>query len=124
MLPSASGVDTLQLAEYFPDTMPEFPGGIQTMHGFISENILFPAKARQASLYGTVILSLTITADGTIEDIKVQKSISKALDNEAIRVVKLMPSWKPALSNNAPVAAYYILPVYLKNSRLRDNDKL
>jgi TonB family protein len=98
--PAATGADTLKLAEKLvPDTMPELPGGEHDMLMFITRNIRYPTAAMRAGKQGVVLLSFTAKADGVIEDIKVLNSLGKDLDRESIRVVKLMPKWKPALSN-------------------------
>lgn len=112
IIPSKSGTDTLKLAKrVVPDTMPEFPGGERAMLMFLGKNIRYPASEQRAGRQGEVLLSLSVAADGTIESISVLKSAGAGLDQESVRVVKLMPKWKPALSNNAPVASSYVLPV-------------
>lgn len=81
------------------------------MFMFLGKNVRYPAAAQRAGIQGTVLLSLAIAADGTIEDVKVLQSVNPLLDKESIRVVKLMPIWEPALSNDVPVAASFIVPV-------------
>ena len=109
---TASGADTLKLAKSLvPDTKPEFPGGEEAMFRFMGKTIRYPAEAQRAGTQGIVLLSFIVKADGTIEDIKILNSRGTALDKESIRVVQLMPTWKPALLNGVPVAAPFVLPV-------------
>ncbi|MFD3001113.1 TonB family protein [Pontibacter toksunensis] len=109
---TATGSDTLKLAqELIPDNKPVFLGGEQDMLMFLVRNIRYPVTAQRAGVQGMVVVSFTVMPDGSIGDIKMLKSLGYGLDEEAIRVVKLMPKWQPAISNNAPVAASYALPV-------------
>ncbi|WP_162051543.1 energy transducer TonB [Pontibacter pamirensis] len=112
ILQTGLGADTLKLAKQpKPGTMPAFSGGEEAMFRFLGKNIRYPAAAQRAGIQGIVLLSLAVAADGTIEDVKVLQSVNPLLDNESIRVVKLMPKWEPALSNGVPVAASFIVPV-------------
>ncbi|PRY10640.1 TonB family protein [Pontibacter ummariensis] len=110
--PTASGTDTLKLVvELVPDTKPEFPGGEMAMLKFLASNIRYPATAQRAGVEGFVVVTFTVQPDGSVEGIKVIKSLGYGLDQESVRVVKLMPKWKPALVNNMPVATTFTLPV-------------
>ena len=109
---TATGSDTLKLAkELIPDNKPVFLGGEREMLTFLGRNIRYPATAQRAGVQGMVVLSFTVKPDGSIDDIKMLKSLGYGLDDEAIRVVKMMPKWQPAISNNVPVAATFTLPV-------------
>jgi len=103
-----------QVNQPVPDTQPAFPGGEKEMMLFMGRNLRYPATAQRAGIQGTVLLSFTVMADGSIEAIKVLKALGGGLDEEAIRMVKKMPAWKPALANNVPVAASYLFPVNFK----------
>ena len=78
---------------------------------FIADNIRAPKECEESDAQGRVILGFTVNEDGSLSDIKVMRSITPYLDEEAIRVVKSMPKWNPAKQNGKPVKSKYTLPV-------------
>jgi TonB family protein len=93
------------------DKEPEFPGGQIAMQGFINNTIKYPEEALDNEEAGKVWVQFIIEADGSLFDIKVIRGASEALDNEAIRVVKLMPKWIPGESHGKVVRVKYTLPI-------------
>lgn len=95
------------------DYMPEFPGGSMEMMKFIQKNIVYPKNAREKNISGKLFLKYIINADGTISDIKILKGVSGCpeCDEEGVRVVKLMPKWKPGMQAGKPVPVYWNLPI-------------
>ena len=93
------------------EQQPEFPGGRTALGQYLSNNLRYPAKARQANLNGTVHVQFTVANDGSIEDSFVMKGIGGGCNEEALRVINQMPLWKPGKQNGDPVAVRYILPV-------------
>ena len=90
----------------------EFPGGINKMYDFIRQNLKYPQVSRDNDSQGRVILKFEVLKDGRIDNITILKSSGDAsLDNEAIRVVSLMPKWKPAMQNGRNVATWFTLPL-------------
>lgn len=77
------------------DSAPDFPGSIEGLKKYISENTNFPLSAIKDSIEGDVRLMFTIDIDGSTKDFRIYKSLQKDIDNECIRVVKEMPLWKP-----------------------------
>ena len=96
------------------DVRPEFPGGDMAMFKYLMENITYPEDAVKDSIQGKVNVSFVVTANGSIDDIEVRKSISPSLDKEAIRVVKSMPKWKPGEKGGKKVSCQYMLPINFK----------
>ena len=90
---------------------PSFPGGLEEMNKFIRENLKYPPLAMEISIQGAVYLKLTIRETGKITNIEVVRSVHKSLDDEAIKVVSLMPDWIPAKMGDRNVASYYIIPI-------------
>lgn len=90
---------------------PEFPGGDPAMYQWLSENLVYPPKAQENGIQGTVVVSFTIGVDGSVTNVKVARGKDPALDYEAVRVVRLMPKWKPGKVNGKPVPIIYTLPV-------------
>lgn len=96
------------------EKMPQFPNGDSELMRFLCMNIKYPVRAQEFGIQGKVIVQFVINADGKVGDFKILRSVDPLLDNEAIRVLKLMPKWLPGEQNGEKVAAYYILPVVFK----------
>ena len=96
------------------EVMPEFPGGTAKMMDYLSKNIKYPEEAKEKGISGRVFLSFVIEKDGAVSNVKVAKGIGKECDDEALRVVKAMPKWKPGLMKGKPVRVNYMLPIFFK----------
>ncbi len=94
-----------------PDQQPEFPGGEIAMMKFIKENLDYPPSAARKGIQGRVILTFILEKDGKFSTIKVLRSPDDALSREAIRVIKKMPKWKPAIHEGKPVRVKFAMPV-------------
>lgn len=92
---------------FYTDKLPEFKGGADKLKSFLKQNLKWPD--RFTDIQGTVLLSFIVTVDGDIVKIKVEKSLSDAFDEEAKRIVKLMPKWIPGSmgNNRVPVKIYF-----------------
>lgn len=94
------------------ESMPEFPGGQQALLKFIADTIKYPVIAQENGIQGRVVCEFVIEKDGKISDIQVVRSSNEpSLDKEAIRVISIMPSWKPGRQRGKPVRVKYILPI-------------
>ncbi len=93
------------------EQMPEFPGGIAALQKFLSANIHFPDSARQAHVYGKVYIAFTIGIDGSVIDAIVARGIGYGCDEEALRVVRMMPCWKPCKQGAKPIALKQAIPI-------------
>jgi len=91
--------------------LPEFPGGENARNMFMANNIVYPEKATRNGIQGIVYISFYVDTDGTIADIKVLLSPSDILSNEAIKVVKMMPKWKPGTRKGKPFKVLFNMPV-------------
>jgi TonB family protein len=80
-----------------------YPGGYGEMIKFINSNLKYPSSAKRAKVEGSVEVLFTVQSSGEIKDIKVQKGIGYGCDEEAIRVIKIMPNWNPAKNNGNEV---------------------
>ena len=90
---------------------PQFPGGVQELMKYLGKNLKYPVAAQNAGKQGNVVCQFVVKSDGTIGDIKVVRSISPELDEEAIRVIKAMPAWTPGKKDGKAVNVRYTLPV-------------
>ena len=95
-------------AKIVADQMPEFNGNL---FQFLRDNLKYPDIARENYTSGTVVLQFIVEKDGAINDIKILKSIDDGCTEEAIRVVKSMPRWKPGKNHGEPVRVLFNLPV-------------
>ena len=94
---------------------PEYPGGNDGLMKFLSENIKYPKSAEKNGVQGIVVLQFIVEKTGKISNVKVLRSVDKALDNEAVRVVKRMKHFIPGYNeDHAPVRVLYTLPVNFK----------
>ena len=91
------------------ETMPEFPGGNTALMSFIQQNIQYPVP--DICITGKVIIQFIISTDGNITNAKIVRGVHPKFDKEALRVVKLMPKWKPGTQKGKPVAMEYTIPV-------------
>jgi len=78
---------------------------------FIAENIRYPEEARQLDIQGNVYVNFVVEADGSISNVTVARGIGGGCDEEAVRVVKLMPKWKPGKQQGMPVRVQFNLPI-------------
>ena len=108
-------VRTIEFEEREPtiivETVPEFPGGIEPMHQFLRENIVFPAEARERSIQGTVFVTFVVERDGRISDVRMLRGIGGGADEEAIRVISMMPNWTPGKQDGEPVRVQFNMPI-------------
>ena len=93
------------------EEMPGFPGGEAQLVKFLSENIKYPAIARENGITGTVFVTFVVGPDGTVKDVKVLRGIGGGCDEEAKRVVMAMPKWKAGKQRGKPVSVQYNLPI-------------
>jgi TonB family protein len=98
------------------EQMPSFPGGPQALLNYLSEHINYPEGYEEICIQGRVVITFVVEKDGSLSDITVVKSLEKAFDEEALRAVKSMPKWIPAMQNGEPVRVKFAVPV---NFRLK-----
>lgn len=107
---SSNGKDVYTAVE----EMAEFPGGMPGLMNFLSKTIRYPKEAFDANVQGRVIVKFVVNKDGSISDATVVKGVSKELDEEAIRVVTLMPKWTPGKAGGKAVSSYFTVPINFK----------
>ena len=96
------------------EEMPSFPGGSLALMQYIREHLRYPKDSIGSTVTGRVLVGFVVNEDGSLSDVKVMKSLTPAMDEEAIRVVKSMPKWKPGKQNGKAVKIKYTVPVYIK----------
>jgi TonB family protein len=99
------------------EELPEFPGGPDAINTFIKANVQYPEKAIESGISGKVFVNFMVTKTGKVENVKVIRSLQPLLDAEAVRVIKLMPDWKPGTQNGEKVDVKYSLQVSFSNPK-------
>jgi protein TonB len=94
-----------------PDVPPQFVGGAQALSTFFQQNVKYPETASVKKVTGSVLTSFIIEPDGHVSSPSVVKSLSPECDAEALRVLSMMPAWKPATRKGQPLAIQVQLPV-------------
>lgn len=93
------------------DCVPEFPGGYKKMMDFLAANVKYPEAAVEGAISGRVVVQFTVKKDGSIDDIEVIRSVYPDLDEEAVRVVKLLPNFIPATIDGEAIDCTFTLPI-------------
>jgi len=121
--PGLVELDLDELAKEGPDErgiyqiveqMPEFPGGEEAIREFVVKNIQYPQKAIDAGAYGRVFVGFVIEPDGSVSNVTLLRGIGFGCDEEAMRVVKMMPKWQPGMQNGEAVRVSYMIPINFK----------
>jgi len=97
-----------------PETEAEFPGGFEAMFKWVADHLKYPEECKANEIQGNVIIQFVVNEDGSLSDAKILRSPDKALSQEAVRVVKAMPKWKPAKQGEKAVRSYFRLPIVFK----------
>ena len=93
------------------EEMPKFPGGDEGRLKYLRSNIKYPELARQIGIKGIVYVQFVIGKDGSVEDVALARGIGSGCDEEALRVVKMMPKWAPGKQRNKPVRVLCTIPI-------------
>ncbi|KAF0204244.1 MAG: periplasmic protein [Bacteroidetes bacterium] len=93
------------------ETSPSFPGGDEARIRFLTNNISYPQEARDAGISGTVYITFVVERDGSTSDIRVLRGIGGGCDEEAVRVIKMMPEWSPGKQRGKPVRVQFNMPI-------------
>ena len=89
----------------------EFPGGMEGLAKYLQKNLKYPALAQRKNIQATIFTSFVILKSGEITDIKIVKGAGFGLDQEAIRVIKAMPKWIPAMQSGNKVNSQFTMPI-------------
>jgi protein TonB len=100
--------------EIFVQEMPEFPGGDAERQKFLADHISYPTQAAEAGITGTVYVQFVVDTKGNITDVKILRGIGGGCDEEALRVIKMMPQWHAGKQNGRAVRVLYNMPIMFK----------
>jgi protein TonB len=113
--PASSGMNVVTETNVVVDMrsveiMPAFPGGEAAWSKFLQKNLRYTQQALDAGISGKVFVSFVVEKDGHLSDITVDRGVGYGLDEETVRVLKLVPPWKPGIQNGRPVRVRYTMP--------------
>ncbi|CAN5471552.1 hypothetical protein BH09BAC6_BH09BAC6_33400 [soil metagenome] len=111
--PQRASADTLSPSQIFTSVehAPEFPGGREAMATYLKKNVIYPEADKEDNIRGQVIVTFCVERDGSRTDIRILRSLSRRMDAETLRVLNLMPLWKPGIQNGRPVRVQYSIGV-------------
>ncbi len=96
------------------EQMPSYPGGPAEMTKFIQQNIKYPMMARESDIQGRVFINFVVEPDGSVTNVKVMRGIGGGCDEEAIRIVNMMPKWSPGKQRCTAVRCSYTVPIVFR----------
>lgn len=104
-------MDDKELPLRVVEELPQYPGGIAELVKFISKNLAYPKDARAEHVQGKVLISFIVNKDGSYSEMTVEKSVDPRLDNEALRVLRLMKKWKPGHDHGKTCRTKVAIPI-------------
>lgn len=93
------------------EELPQYPGGMVEFMKWLTATLKYPPVALQRKIQGTVIVSFIVNTDGSISNVKLEKKVNSYLDNEALRVVRLMPNWTPGKDHGVVCRSKIAIPI-------------
>lgn len=95
------------------EAMPSFPGGMSAFLDYVAKHYRIPADGQHGTVKGRLVIKFVVEKDGTLTGFEVMHDLGKGTGEEAIRVLRKAPRWKPGLQNGRPVRVYFTLPIRL-----------
>ena len=96
------------------EEMPAYPGGERALLEYVAKNIKYPQIARETGIQGRVFVGFVVEPDGSVSNVKILRGIGGGCDEEALRVIKSLPKWKPGKQRGKAVRVSYQIPVVFK----------
>lgn len=96
------------------DEYPEYPGGKSNLSTFYKNNVKYPDECKEKGVEGIVVVLFIIEKDGSVSNPKIIKSLNPLLDNELLRVTKLLPRFKPGKLKGSTVRVNMVIPYEFK----------
>ena len=98
------------------EQMPQYPGGKDKLTQYLAMSIRYPKEAEMAGMQGRVIGSFIVEKDGSLTGARIEKSVDKSLDAEALRIINEMPKWTPGMQDGEPVRVKCLVPITFRVS--------
>ncbi len=96
------------------EQLPEFPGGATAYMKWLTKNLRYPITAQQQKVNGKVVVQFVVNKNGSVSDIKILEPLDPDCDKEVVRVLSMMPKWKPGMEKDHPVRTKYVIPIVFK----------
>jgi protein TonB len=96
------------------EDLPQFPGGAVEFMKWLTKNLHYPHNARRQKVQGRVVAVFYVEKDGSITGISIAQSLSAECDREALRVLRMMPAWKPGIQHDKPCRTKVCIPIVFK----------
>ena len=96
------------------EDLPQFPGGAVELMKWLTKNLRYPQQAQNKKIEGKVIVQFIVTADGSMSNLQIIKKLEASCDNEAMRVMRMMPKWKPGVQDGKPCRTMVCIPIVFK----------
>ena len=93
------------------ETLPDFPGGMVEFMKWLRNNLRYPVAAKQRKIEGKVVVSFIVNKDGTTSDLRIITPADPLLNAEALRVMKMLPKWKPGTEKGKPARTMMCIPI-------------
>ena len=109
--------DTNQPVYTIVEEQPVFQGSEKKYYKYLMDNIKYPSEAKKDSIQGTVFVEFIVETDGSITNVSLKKGTQKiggGCDEEALRVIRSMPKWKPGIQSGKPVRVAMVIPIKFK----------
>jgi protein TonB len=88
----------------------QYPGGHEAMVRDLRKYFRVPAAAKKADLHGRLFIQFVVDKQGKVRNPKITKGLSPEVDQEALRVVRLLTGWTPTKIDNEVEDTSYTLP--------------
>jgi len=95
----------------YTEKMPELP---IDFNSFLKKNLKYPSAARKKHIEGRVVVKFVIDSTGAVKDPRIARSVDSSLDQEALRLINMLPRWRPGEQNGHKVAVYFTMPIIFK----------
>jgi len=109
--PELMDISSDKLIFFVVEEMPEYPGGDEARINFLVKNLRYPQVAKESGIQGTVYVSFIVESNGSVSNVKVLRGVGGGLDEESVRVVKLMPKWISGKCDGVPVRVQFNMPL-------------
>ena len=96
------------------EQQPEYPGGMGAFYEFVTKKLKYPSQARRMGIEGKVFVQFVVDKAGNITEVTAVRGIGAGCDEEAVRVIKDSPQWKPGKQRGKSVKVRMILPITFK----------
>lgn len=114
MSPVATGTDGNPLNFHVVEDLPQFPGGAVEFMKWLTKNLRYPSSVQQQKVEGKVVVQFIINRDGSVSGLKIVQALHPECDREALRVMRMMPKWKPGIQHDKPCRTMVRIPIVFK----------